>query len=463
VSEAETLFRLNRPPLPNSDTIASIRRAAVHQVTGRVAGVVGENIEIEGMSAPLGAICELLPRGSVGIRLQIVGFRHNRVIAAPLERLTSVAAGDQVRLVDGSLKLRVGPSLCGQVVDAFGMPISGEPLPSGLRCLDAQPASPASLDRPPIDTPLQTGVRAIDALLTCGKGQRLGIFAGSGVGKSTLLGMLARGSSADRIVIAMVGERGREVQEFVQRCLGEEGLRRSIVVVATSDSPAAQRVAAAHTATAIAESFRDQGEDVLLLFDSISRYATAQRELGLAAGEPPTTRGYPPSVFNHLPRLVERAGCTNSGSITAFYSVLVEGDDINEPIADALRGLLDGHIVLSRKLAGQAHWPPIDVLGSLSRSQPHLTDAATRQASAMVRDHLAEYSRVADLISIGAYRNGADPKTDAALEMHPRINAFLQQDALENFSIDQSHRLLLELVDSADGVDQCPSLDHPTA
>ncbi len=300
-------------------------------------------------------------------------------------------------------------------------------------------------------------------MLTCGKGQRLGIFAGSGVGKSTLLGMLARGSSADRIVIALVGERGREVQEFIQRCLGEEGLQRSIVVVATSDSPAAQRVAAAHTATAIAESFRDQGEDVLLLFDSISRYAMAQRELGLAAGEPPTTRGYPPSVFNHLPRLVERAGRTKLGSITAFYSVLVEGDDMNEPISDALRGLLDGHLVLSRKLASRAHWPPIDILNSLSRSQPHLADATTSKAAAVIRDHLAEYNRVADLISIGAYRDGADPKTDAAIQWQPRINEFLQQDASEIISIDQSRQLLLELVESAGRPDDSASLDRPAA
>ena len=286
-----------------------------------------------------------------------------------MERLNALSAGDSVRLVDTTV--RVGPS-CGRVIDAFGQPVDGKPLPRDLQIVDAEREPPHSMERPAIDAPLQTGIRAIDAMLTCGQGQRLGIFAGSGVGKSTLLGMLARGSDADRIVIGMVGERGREVQEFLERALGEVGFARSVVVVATSDRPAAQRVAAAWTATAIAEAFRDQGENVLLLIDSVTRFAMAQRELGLAAGEPPTPRGYPPSVFNLLPRLVERAGRTDRGSITAFYSVLVEGDDQNEPIADTLRGLLDGHIVLSRDLAAGAHWPPIDVLQSLSRLQPHL-------------------------------------------------------------------------------------------
>lgn len=447
---ADTDFYLRPPLLPSHDTLSLIQDAVVHEISGRVAGVIGENIEIEGMNAPLGAVCELLTSANPPVRLQVVGFRDNRLVASPLQRLTSVAAGDVVRLLDVSMKLRVGPSLCGRIVDAFGMPLDGAPLPKGLQYIDAEASPPGSLDRPAIDAPLQTGVRAIDAILTCGRGQRLGIFAGSGVGKSTLLGMLARGCSADRIVIAMVGERGREVQEFVDRSLGPEGFQRSIVVAATSDSPAAQRVAAANTATAFAESFRDQGEDVLLLFDSITRFAMAQRELGLAGGEPPTTRGYPPSVFNCLPRLVERAGRTSRGSITAFYTVLIEGDDPNEPVADAVRGLLDGHIMLSRNLAAEAHWPPIDVLESLSRSQPYVADQSTIASSAAIRGHCAEYKRNADLISIGAYRSGSDPKIDAAIAMHDPIKRFLQQDAEEVAPIEASQQQLRQLADSGD-------------
>ena len=283
-------------------------------------------------------------------------------------------------------------------------------------------------------------------MLTCGQGQRLGIFAGSGVGKSTLLGMLARGSNADRIVIGLVGERGREVQEFIDHSLGDEGLKRSVVVVATSDTPAAQRVAAASTATAIAESFRDDGENVLLLMDSVSRYATAQRELGLAAGEPPTTRGYPPSVFNMLPRLVERAGRSANGSITAFYSVLVEGDDPNEPVADTLRGLLDGHIVLDRTLASEAHWPPINVVDSLSRLQPHLVDQQTLAASADARRLLSDYRHNQDLISIGAYRQGSDPVLDRAIEMRPGLKDFLTQDSTEVAMLPESQKELASLI-----------------
>lgn len=441
------MFRLRTPLLPTADTAKLINSAVTHEVYGSVVGVAGDNIEIAGMNAPIGAICELMGSARRG-RLQVVGFRDQRIVAAPLQHLSSIAAGDVIRLVDDLAKLRVGPALCGRIVDAFGMPLGGVPLPRGLQYVDAHQSPPGSLDRPGIDVPLQTGVRAIDGLLTVGRGQRMGIFAGSGVGKSTLLGMLARGTSADRIIIAMVGERGREVKEFVDRCLGAEGLARSIVVVATSDSPAAQRVAAANTATAFAESFRDQGEDVLLLFDSITRFAMAQREIGLAAGEPPTTRGYPVSVFNSLPRLIERAGCNQRGSITAFYTVLVEGDDPNEPIADALRGLLDGHITLSRTLASEAHWPPIDVLESLSRCQPQLADQGTVSASAIVRGHLSEYRRNADLISIGAYREGSDLKIDAAIQMDQPIKQFCRQDVNQVLSIEASQRQLRELAAS---------------
>ena len=289
-------------------------------------------------------------------------------------------------------------------------------------------------------------------MLTCGRGQRMGIFAGSGVGKSTLLGMLARGCSADRIVIGLVGERGREVQEFIDRCLGAEGLKRSVLVVATSDTPAAQRVAAATTATAIAESFRDDGEDVLLLIDSVTRFATAQRELGLAAGEPPTTRGYPPSVFNQLPRLVERAGRSAAGSITAFYTVLVEGDDPNEPVSDALRGLLDGHIMLSRELAAEAHRPPIDVLESVSRLQPHLVSQKTQAAVSRARTYLSDFRHHQDLISIGAYQKGTDGRIDRAIEMREPLKSFLCQTETQTSSIQQTQQNLMELVSEKEAV-----------
>lgn len=446
-------FSFDTPRLPNLDSMeAMIAEAVVHDVRGRVAAVAGESVEIEGMTAPIGAICELESCDGARIRARVIGFHGVRPVLAPLERLNALSAGDHVRLIDTSLKLRVGPSLCGRVIDAFGHPIDGNFLPRDLEIVDADAEPPASLDRPPIDQPLQTGVRAIDTLLTCGLGQRLGIFAGSGVGKSTLLGMLARGSNADRIVIGMVGERGREVQEFLDRCLGEAGFARSVVVVATSDQPAAQRVSAAWTATAIAESFRDSGENVLLLLDSVTRFAMAQRELGLAAGEPPTTRGYPPSVFNLLPRLVERSGRTRSGSITAFYTVLVEGDDHNEPIADSLRGLLDGHIVLSRELAAESHWPPIDVLQSLSRLQPHLVPESLLQSTSAARQHLSEYRRHADLISIGAYRTGSDPRVDAAITMREPLRDFLRQDARELASIEQSMQRLVQLLGQTAGV-----------
>ena len=440
-------FVLDLPRLPDPQSVdAMLQRSITHEIHGRVVATAGESVEIEGMTAPIGAICELQSQDGALSRARVIGFRGARPILAPMERLNALSAGDDVRLVDTCLKLRIGPSLCGRVIDAFGRPIDGKPLPRDLTIVDADREPPGSLDRPPIDQPMQTGVRAIDSMLTCGQGQRLGIFAGSGVGKSTLLGMLARGSKADRIVIGMVGERGREVQEFLDRCLGKAGFARSVVVVATSDRPAAQRVSAAWTATAIAEAFRDEGENVLLLLDSVTRFAMAQRELGLAAGEPPTTRGYPPSVFNLLPRLVERSGRTCRGSITAFYTVLVEGDDHNEPIADALRGLLDGHVVLNRDLAAESHWPPIDVLQSLSRLQPHLVSEEVLKTTSMARRHLSEYRRHADLISIGAYRAGSDPRVDAAIAMRDPLRQFLQQRSGEITTFDQSIQMLTALI-----------------
>lgn len=442
-------FPFTPPPLPAIETIdATISAMVTHEISGQVGAISGESIEIEGMTAPIGAICELHSIGGIRKRCQVIGFRGVRPIVAPLERLESVAAGDHVRVINTVMSVRAGDGLCGRVIDAFGRPLDDLELPRDLLTVNANRQPPESLDRPPIDQPLQTGVRAIDAMLTCGRGQRLGIFAGSGVGKSTLMGMLARGSSADRIVIGMVGERGREVQDFLERTLGAEGFARSVVVVATSDRPAAQRVAAAWTATAIAENFRDQGKDVLLLIDSVTRFATAQRELGLAAGEPPTTRGYPPSVFNLLPRLVERAGRTKQGSITAFYAVLVEGDDNNEPIADSLRGLLDGHILLSRSLAAESHWPPIDVLESLSRLQPHLVAPDMNAKIGAARQLMSDYRNNRDLISIGAYRGGSDPNIDLAIAMRGPLNQFLKQSADQLTSLQDSQSALAQLINN---------------
>ncbi len=440
------LLTLKLPRLPNPKaTAAALERMVMFQVRGRVAAVTGDAVTVQGMTAPLGAICELQPPGAPATLARVIGFDDTRPILAPMEPITRLAAGDRVRLLSLSMTLRVGASLCGRIIDAFGRPIDGRPLSEDLTRVDVSHRSPDSLARPPIDQPLQTGVRAIDAMLTCGIGQRLGIFAGSGVGKSTLLGMITRGTNADRVVIAMVGERGREVGEFIQRTLGEEGLKKSVVVVATSDKPAAQRISAAWTATSIAEQFRDEGHNVLLLVDSVTRFAMAQRELGLAAGEPPTTRGYPPSVFNLLPQLVERAGRTQKGSITAFYTVLVEGDDNNEPIADTVRGLLDGHIVLNRKLAHRGHFPPIDIPQSISRLQNHLVTPDVAAAVLKVREQMVQYESSEDLISIGAYRRGSDPRVDMAIAMRDPINLVLRQHSDEQTPLAESQSLIMSI------------------
>jgi len=421
------------------------------RVTGRVAAVTGGTVELEGMTAPIGAVCRIRTMAGGTCDAKLIGFRGVRPILAPLGEPRGLSAGDAVEMIAPTARVKIGAGLAGRVLDALGQPVDGRPLPPGLASAEVDRAAPSSLERPPIDEPLPTGVRAIDAMMTCGRGQRLGIFAGSGVGKSTLLGMLVRGTAADAVVVGMVGERGREVRDFIEESLGEQGLQRSTLVVATSDQPAALRLQAAWTATAIAESLRDAGKNVLLLIDSVTRFAMAQRELGLAAGEPPTTRGYPPSVFGLLPRLVERAGRTERGSITAFYSVLVEGDDTNEPIADTLRGLLDGHIVLSRQLASESHWPAIDVLESLSRLQPRIVDPTVRNAAETVRRSLAEYRRQADLIAIGAYRAGTNAELDRAVALRDPLRAFLTQGSDEKFPIADTQTTLLQLAQAAGG------------
>ncbi|HZZ27054.1 MAG TPA: FliI/YscN family ATPase [Pirellulales bacterium] len=414
-------------------------------LVGSVMRIVGTTAAVADFPAPIGAIVEIERETGKPARAEVIGFREELTLLYPHEDLQGVRRGNRVRLLHTFRWLRVGPELLGRVVDAQGQVIDGRPQPAliGRTGLNRRP--PAAVERPRIREPLSTGIRALDGLLTCGRGQRMGIFAGSGVGKSVLLGMMARYTSADVNVIALIGERGREVNEFLERDLGQQGLLRSVVVVATSDEPALRRVQAAQAATAIAEYFRDLGHNVLLLMDSLTRFAMAQREIGLAAGEPPTTRGYPPSVFMLLPRLLERAGQAAKGSITGFYSVLVEGDDPQEPISDAVRGLLDGHTWLSRKLASRAHWPAIDVLESISRLMPDVASRAHLDAAQTVRELMAVYRDHEDLISIGAYRKGANRQVDLAIDLLEEINKYLRQRIDEPATVESAQQGLVDL------------------
>jgi FliI/YscN family ATPase len=394
---------------------------------GSVVETVGMSVAVADFPAPVGAVVEVERDTDAPAEGEVVGFRGSLTLVYLLAATTGVRRGNPVRLVRTNRLLRVGPALLGRIIDARGRAIDGRPQPILPDRVRQDRTPPAPTERPRITKPLATGVHAIDALLTCGRGQRLGIFSGSGVGKSVLLGMMSRGTDADVIVTGLIGERGREVNEFVERDLGRAGLERSVVVVATSNEPALSRVHAAYTATAVAEYFRDQGKQVLLLVDSITRFAMAQREIGLSAGEPPTTRGYPPSMFALLPRLVERGGTSPAGSITAFYTVLVEGDDENEPVADTMRGLLDGHVWLSRKLAGRGHYPAVDVLSSISRLMLDVTTPQHRAAALTIRQLLAAYAEHEDLLSIGAYRRGSNKSVDAAVEMRDAIDGLLRQ------------------------------------
>ncbi|MEX0819275.1 MAG: FliI/YscN family ATPase, partial [Pirellulaceae bacterium] len=412
---------------------------------GSVVRTEGTMTAVAGLPAPVGAIVEIQRQAGGPIEGEVIGFRDDLTLVYPFGALSGVRRGTPVRLKRTSRYLRVGDELLGRVIDARGRTTDRLPKPAlPFRiALDQRP--PAATERPTIGAPLSTGIRAIDGLLTCGRGQRVGIFAGSGVGKSVTLGMMARSTSADVNVIALIGERGREVNEFIERDLGPAGLARSVVVVATSDEPALLRLQAAMTATAVAEYFRDQGQDVLLLMDSLTRFAMAQREIGLAAGEPPATRGYPPSMFSLLPKLVERAGRSERGSITAFYSVLVEGDDTNEPVSDTVRGLLDGHILLSRDIASRGHYPAIDILPSLSRLMPSITSQEHRDAAQAVRSLMAVYRDHQDLISIGAYRQGTNSEVDAAILLHHEIDAFLRQRVDDPSSLGQTVSELVRL------------------
>jgi FliI/YscN family ATPase len=397
---------------------------------GRVVRTVGLVVESEGPRARVGELCFLTRRGEPSLPMEVVGFRDGHLLTVPLGGTAGIRPGDKLVARGTVASAKVGDALLGRVVDGLGRPIDGKGPISTVTEYPLQPAAINPLARAPITAPMATGVRAIDALMTCGRGQRLGVFGGSGVGKSTLLGMMARGTEADVAVIALIGERGREVRSFLDRDLGPEGLTRAVVVASTSDSPALVRLRAAYAATSIAEYFRDQGRNVLLMMDSVTRFAMAQREVGLAAGEPPTAKGYPPSVFALLPGLLERAGnLTGRGGITGLYTVLVEGDDHNEPVADAVRAILDGHIVLSRELGARNHYPAIDVLGSVSRIMPDVTRVEHRLKAGQVREWLAAIRETEDLVSVGAYVSGSNPRVDDALARRERIDGFLRQSA----------------------------------
>lgn len=420
---------------------------------GKVSRVVGLCIESRGPRTFVGDVCRIYlePRGRT-VAAEVIGFQEGRVLLMPFATVNDIAPGCLVEATGEPLQISVGPSLIGKVLNALGEPLDS-PFSAKEKServfVEKQPPHP--LRRPRIRKPLALGVRAIDGLLAVGKGQRMGIFSGSGVGKSTLLGMIARHTAADVNVIALVGERGREVREFIERDLGSAGRKRSVVVYATSDQPALLRIKAAQTATAIAEYFRDLGHDVLFMMDSVTRVAMAQREIGLAAGEPPTTKGYPPSVFARLPGLLERTGTNENGSITAFYSVLVDGDDLDEPIADAVRGILDGHIVLSRRLADSGHFPAIDILKSTSRLMNDIVGKQQQKAARRFRELLATYRESEDLLNIGAYKQGSSRKIDRAVRLYPQMLAFLRQETSESISYDETvHELVTRFGEEAE-------------
>lgn len=414
---------------------------------GRTTRVVGLVVEATGVDVALGELCRVRPRhGAPSVLAEVVGFHERGVLLMPLGSLEGLHPGSLVEPLGRSLGADVGPELLGRVLNALGQPLDGKGKPGASRRVPMATRPPNPLERRTIDEQLVTGVRSIDGMLTIGKGQRVGIFAGSGVGKSTLLGMIARHTSADVNVIALLGERGREVRDFIDNSLGPEGLARSIVIVATGDEAALLRARGAQLATAIAEYYRDQGKHVLLMVDSVTRIATAWREIGLAVGEPPTTKGYPPSVFAALPRLLERAGNGARGAISGIYTVLVEGDDFNEPVADAARSILDGHIILSRRLASSAHFPAIEVLDSASRVRDDIIDDAQRGAINAVQRLLAAYREKEELIAVGAYQAGTDPLLDMAIRMRPEIEEFLCQSPEDSSAFGDTRQALLNLI-----------------
>src|SRR4051795_12207076 len=427
----------------------AVHTADLMRHRGRVTSLIGLVIEATGLRAEVGELCAIsVGRNEPPVDAEVVGFRSGRTLLMPLGDMHGIGPGSAVAASGRPFGVAVGEQLLGRVLDGLGRPLDNLPAPAATERRPTMAPPPSPLGRRRIDRRLSLGVRALDTLVPCGTGQRIGIFAGSGVGKSSLLGMIARSTSADVNVICLVGERGREVREFIERDLGD-GLERSVVVVATSDQPALVRIKAALTATTIAENFRDMGADVMLMMDSVTRFAMAQREVGLAIGEPPATRGFTPSVFAMLPKLLERSGTSDRGSITGLYTVLVDGDDFKEPIADAVRSILDGHVMLTRELAHAGHYPAIDVLQSVSRLVTEVQDAPTRAAAQEVRSLLAAYHAKRDLIAIGAYERGTDARTDRAIDAQPVLEAFLRQSVDEPTAATEALARLGELVGTA--------------
>lgn len=437
---------MNRPDLNKYSAL--LNQIDTIKYSGKVSKVIGLTIEAIGPSVNIGEITEIISaKNKRTIKAEVVGFRDNRVLMMPLGDMEGIGPGSSVIATGDTLRVAVGEGLLGRVIDGLGNPIDGKGSISFNAMYPLSNSPPNPLDRKRITEALPLGIKSIDGLLTCGKGQRIGIFSGSGVGKSTLLGMIARNTSADVNVIGLVGERGREVREFLENDLGEEGLERSVVVVATSDQPALVRLKSALLVTTIAEFFRDKGKDVMLMMDSLTRFALAQREVGLAIGEPPVTRGFTPSVFAVLPKLLERTGTSSEGSITSLYAVLVDGDDMNEPVADAVRGILDGHIVLSRTLANKNHFPAVDVLMSISRLMPSIVSPEHLDCARRLKDIIAVYRSAEDLISIGAYSKGSRQDVDYSISKIDDIDAFLKQDIHEKKSFDVTVGELLKLLD----------------
>jgi flagellum-specific ATP synthase len=421
--------------------------------TGRVSKVVGLTIESEGPEVTIGELCEINElAGRTPVKAEVVGFRENKVLLMPLGDMGGIGPGSKVVAMNRSFQVAVSENMIGRILDGMGNPIDGYPLGNNGRFYPVNNSPPHPLQRKRITRPLPLGIKAIDGLLTVGKGQRIGIFSGSGIGKSTLLGMMARNTKADVNIIALIGERGREVRDFIEKDLTEEGLKRSVVVVATSDQPALIRLKGAMVATAIAEYFRDQGMDVLLLMDSLTRFAMAQREIGLAIGEPPVARGYTPSVFSVMPKLLERAGNSHRGSITGLYTILVDGDDLTEPVTDTARGILDGHIVLARSLANRNHYPAIDVLASVSRLMDDIVDENHKKTAREIKKVLAVYRDAEDLINIGAYSKGSNPEIDHAIDSIGRINGFLTQQVQQRFEFDEILEMMGKVLDNGAGI-----------
>ena len=431
--------------LVNKNKYLQLKEQNFSKKYGKVAKIVGLTIESIGPNAKLNDVCRIISNEPDGndVMAEVVGFKDKRLLLMPFENVDGIGPDCMVENTGNILRVKVSDDILGKVVDGLGRCIDETEICGEEYSVEAPPPDP--LDRVIIGETLPLGVKAVDGLITVGKGQRIGIFAGSGVGKSTLLGMFARNTKADINVIALIGERGREVREFIERDLGEEGMKRSVVVVATSDKPALIRNKAAKTATAIAEYFRDQGKDVLLMMDSLTRFSMAQREIGLASGEPPVTRGYPPSVYSEMPKLLERAGNGRTGSITGLYTVLVDGDDFNEPITDTARSILDGHIMLSRKLAHKNHYPAIDVLQSISRVMSQIAEKDHKKLAGQIKNVMATYNEAEDLINIGAYKRGSNKNIDFAIEKIDKVNDFLLQNVDEKFDFDEEISLMSQI------------------